>query len=444
MKASTRSRILPCVEHGPVDILVADLLDKSGNLRLDLGARDKGYFSISLQREGQLTLRAGHHVGLIPLTSEVALHVTPRVPLVNLARIVAIAKSEPRVLSIVRAYEDTPSQDASVRDLLAHGLIAALGEIARSGMLRSYSRREEVGSTPRGSFDFALTVREQVRNRPYVAGSRWFEREVDNGANRTLLFALHTIAAQFSTDPTLTQGGRRLIGRLNAMRQMFQGVTLDRSRSFLSDPVVSGFVPVPSTRAYYREALDVALSIIRRSGLSLDSTDGRLRLPSVVFDMSEVFERFIRNSLANAARDGSWKVEVRDGNTAGRMPLFAMSPTISALVGDGVEAVRHPATPDIVLTEAGEAHRLIGEVKYVPLGNSDYLRDGVNQAVTYGATYGCDRVLLIHPWNGNAPRGLTTPGAIGGIDVWVYRFDLGAADLDEEVANFASAVEALV
>ncbi len=445
MRTTTNSAsLLTCVEHSTIDVRVADLLDEAGNLQIDLEARDRGYFSVNLQRGGQLSLRAGHHVGLIPLSHELALHVTPRVPLANLTRLVDIARVEPRTLQMVRAYTPETSQNSAIRDLLARGLLASLGELSLRGMLRTYARREEVSSNPRGAFDFAETVKRHAREQTHLAGYRWFEREVDNAANRCLLLALYAITAQYPTASDLNDSERQLVASLNAYRYIFQGVQLDRRRSFLADPIVRGLVAVPSTRAYYREGLDVALAILERSGLSLDGTEGRLRLPSVVFDMSEVFEGFIRNCLANFADADGWPVSVGDGNGRSKRALFASSQTISDQLGQDPIIAPHHATPDLTFeTEAGN-HPLIGEIKYIPLGRKAYLREAVDQATTYADVYECDRVLIVHPWSEGGPRGLSSPGRVGTVDVWIYRFDLSATDLDQEIVDFGAAVRPLV
>ena len=248
--------------------------------------------------------------------------------------------------------------------------------------------------------------------------------------NHCLKYAVWLIAQHYTRRPPLIREARRVRHRLNASYGIFDGVLLDHSRRFLAEPIVTGQHDLPSVRAYYRDALDVALAIIRQQGLLLEDESGpRLRLPSIVLNMSELFEAYIRKALQLHAATNGWSWHVLDGNSDGSRPLYK---------GQASPA----ATPDIVVEGQG-VQPLILEVKYIPVeGKSP--REAVNQAVTYAACYHANRAVLIHPCGGAQVSGMRKLGAVGDVEVFQYRFDLNASDLSTEAANFARAIEEIV
>src|SRR5438105_4267605 len=79
-ESSTSGRNLySAEEYGVVQLPLAQVLE-GDQLRLYPEVTAKGYFSVAANG-AQLLLRAGHHIGLIPINDRVAIDVRPRIPL---------------------------------------------------------------------------------------------------------------------------------------------------------------------------------------------------------------------------------------------------------------------------------------------------------------------------------------------------------------------------
>lgn len=161
-------------------------------------------------------------------------------------------------------------------------------------------------------------------------------------------------------------------------------------------------------------------------------------LPSVVVNMSDVFESYLRRVLTASARKGAWPLMVLDGNKAppagGKGEVF----------DSGEEVV---ATPDIVIRRSQTAQSpssVIVEVKYKPV-KARPSRHDLNQAITYGFAYGAEHVVLAlpRPAFGGPTHGLGYLGQISNLNVWQYVFDLNAVDLIEEERLWADRIRSL-
>lgn len=414
-------------EYDPVEVPLSDLLNPKGRLRLNPDVESKGYFTIQLTK-GVVRLQARGYVGLIPLNDRVVIDVRPRVPVGNLGHLLRVSGYVPSSLGAERPYATDSTWNESLLDLLAGWLVARVDVIASEGLLRLYEQREETTSFPRGRVlaDVTLT-RLRSRGIRHQAVSSWFARTADNPANRCLKYAIWFIAGRLAFLGSRTASRRLLLQRLGALYELFSSVPLEHSLSFLSDPLVTGARATPSLRHYYRPALDLAVAIVRRYAVDVEMTHRGVNLPSMVLDMDSIFEAYLRNILQAEAEQARGGVDILDGNAAGRKPLFDDPPSVNA-------------TPDIVFRAAERRWPLVIEVKNVPVnGNSS--REAIEQAVTYAATYRCNRVVLAHPRARDQDgAGLRLQGRIGDLAVYQYVFDLEAADLLAEESNFANSM----
>lgn len=429
-------------EWGVVDAPVTDLL-AGGRLDVHPSVIDSGYFTVR-SRRGRLVLQAGGFIGAIPLNDRVAIEVTPRVPLRNLARILRLAGHAPSAIEdTARRYEREPGMHPSLLDLYARALAAHVGDIRLRGLLREYTPRHEVTSFPRGRILLNETV-ESLRPRgvSHRLPVEWHQRTTDNPCNRCIKYVVWFLARHRSdiVQGQATSQGRVVREALNRSWRVFDSVAFDRSRAFLRAPVVTGVRPLPPVRAYYRPVLDLCLAVIRQQGVSLDRDTGDLGLPSLVVDMSAAFEAYVRAVLTRHAAQDGWGVAVLDGNH--RPPGGAAK----GLFHDG-DDVR--ATPDIVLTRGtgdDRAYPLLLEVKYKP-ADRGLSREDLNQAVAYGVSYRCADVVLVQPRGAtvdDAAIGLRRLGTIDATTYHRYTYDLGADDLVGQEQRFVSAITSLL
>lgn len=424
-------------EWDRVDIAAGLILD-DGKLDAYPSILNRDYFTLSAGSTG-LTLQAGGFIGVIPLNERLTIEVTPRVPVNNLSRILRIAEHVPVALEDTsRLYTLEPEVYPSLIDLYAQTLIKHVEEIALRGVLREYARRQEATSFPRGRILMTETLKSLApRGIQHKVVATWFQRSIDNPANRCIKYAAWFLS-RFRSEagrPRLA-GSRKITQGLGRAFRVFDGVELDLRRSFLFDPVVVGNAPLPPHRAHYRPVLDLCRVIIKQQAVRLDQPGGVVGLPSLVLNMSTAFESYLRQVLvAWAEQHGG--LRVLNGNHAppdgGQKPLF-----------DSGAATK--ASPDIVLVPKGSAEpRLVLEVKYKPSERA-VAREDVNQAIAYGASYRCARVLLVQPRGPRdaEPQGIRELGTINNMRVDRYVYDLGVDELQTSEAELCEDLAAIL
>lgn len=423
-------RLVDCPEYEIVDIELKHLLDRDGNLSLNPEVEKGDFFAVSLRR-GKLRLHSRGFVGFIPVSRNVVVHVRPRVPVSNLTRIAGIAGVRATVLTSIRQYETRGSWNQSVADVYTSSLLDHLNQIVAHGLLREYFPRNDETSFPRGRIQFSDTLRRfQARGNAHKAAVVWFERTPDNAINRCIKYAMWALGQHYEGTSHTNYQSRRVFQQLAGMYSMFDGVKFDSNCDFAGDPQVLGSQALPSLRSYYRPALDVAMAIVTQKGLLLESSGEDIALPSIVINMNELFEEYVRRVLTICAEEAGWEFTVLDGNTSGAKMLFNREPSPQA-------------TPDVVIRDTLGEPALILEIKNVPaMGQSS--REAINQAVTYAVSFRAKGVVLVHPCNAGQESGLAELGVVDKIHVYQYRYDLGQEDLAAEDAKLFEAVASLV
>lgn len=427
---ASRRLIATVREHEPIEVPVRELLDAAGQLNLSKDAHGEDYFAVFLKK-GRVQLQARGWVGVIPITEHVAVRVVPRVPVGNLLRMLRIAAYAPRQLSFMREYATEEQWVNSLLDFYAAALLRHIEEVGSNGLLTRYERQEENSAFPHGRILVGPTLaRVRPRGIRHRAIVSYFDRTADNAPNRCLKYALWFLAQHYASEPERTGAARRLRQRINGLYNLFEGVALDHRLGFLNDPEVAATRPLPTLRAYYRDALDVALAIIDRHAVQIEVAGGALKMPSLVLNMNDVFESYLRNSLRAYAMERGWATAVLDGNGEGKKPLFDTQPS-------------EPAKPDIVLRAPDGAHPAVVEIKNVPVQGLSQ-RDSINQALAYALSFRCKRVVLAHPRGFDQPfAGMRFIGRVGDIELHQYIADLDASDLTAAEHAFGMAVEGL-
>ncbi|WP_162925030.1 5-methylcytosine restriction system specificity protein McrC [Mycetocola zhujimingii] len=398
----------------------------------------------------ELRLRAGGFVGVLPINDQLVLRVTPRTPISNLTRMVERSGHQALPIDALRTYATSASIGDWLLDIYADALIRHCFEVVNSGLYRVYRRETDFGSRPRGHLEIPATIRRfAARGINNTAAFSWYERTIDNALNRCLKAALVKLYRRYVDPQKGLLGSRTRVRQLSSLLQLFADVSVDPSRAFLSDPIVAGLTAPPMTRSYYRTPLRLAVAIISDRGVSLDDESGDLALSSMLLNMGELFETYVRTTLQSKAADAGWPVAVLDGNVDGHLPLYS-SPIPRTEVGGVsytplIEGVSNPprVTPDIVFQRPDGSIALIAELKNTLMKDLPS-RSEVEQAVTYAVRYGTSAVLLVHPKGLDNLGGLQLLGRIGDVSVFDYRYDLSADDLDIEDELFATQVSALL
>lgn len=416
----------------------SDLLMTGGQLDVNPAIVKQDLFAVRFGAS-ELQIQARGFVGLIPINDRLTLEVAPRFPASNLTRLVEVSGVPPKALAdVMRTYRRARTMFPSLIGLYAEALLQSVTEVTTSGLLREYEWREEVSSNPRGRIlvgkSIQATIARGVHNKLAFG---WYQRTTDIAANRCLLYAAHRLAQynRRAGKDGRTGEFRRVARQLNRCIQLLPGVTLDASANFLRDPLVTGRVALPSLRRYYRPAIDLALAIIGGEAVDIESQEGNVRLPSLLLEMSRIFEAYLRNVLGQVCVDEGWDARVLNGNLGA--PTGAAKPN---LLDDGV-AIK--ATPDIVLATGpvrSPTYRGVIEVKYKPAKNQTPDRADLDQTLAYGVSYRAESVVVVQPRLPQQVAGWRHLGTLQGMNVAIYLFDLGAEDLAAQELQFAHAV----
>ncbi len=406
----------------------------------------KNLFDIDLRKD-RLVFRAGRFVGQIPVNERVAIDVRPRVPFANLERVLRIVNQEPLSLAPhSRRYAEHVVGAPSLLQSLADGLVDALVSVEAAGLHRQYVRRSADTSFPRGRILMSETMRRhEARGMHHRAAVSWFEPSVDTPTNRCVKHAIWYLAQRFRGAGRGAENRRRLTN-LNRLYHLFGGVALDQRLDFLSDPLVNDPRRLPAIRSYYERAIRLAVMIARNSGVAFGERGGEVELASLVVNLEDAFEEYLRVVLASRLVDYLPDIRVLDGNLnetegGGGKNLFA-----TARQNDlGIES---PVTPDIVLRRSTSdgtepENPVVLDVKY-KIYKPRAARDDVNQTMTYAASYGSPVAIIAHPHQEKSKRGLQTVGRVSGTTLYQYGFDLAAEDLHNEEDDFVKSVRKLI
>lgn len=444
-----RVTVFPCEEYGHVDVdPVLLLADDGHSLNINEDIKRKDAYRVSFSK-GKMRLTASSYVGVIALNEHVVLQVRPRVPIANLTRMVRETGHPTFGLRAFRGYRGHGTVDDWVMDLYSEALIDYVDQILNQGLYRQYVRREGQGGFPRGRIDFQKTAaRFAARGVPNKAVYSWHERTIDTPVNRCIKAALLQVHAHLTRDRARgvrSRGYGAMIARLTGQLNALEDVSVGASQRFLTDPEVAGIRPLPEPRFYYRPVLNLAVLILRGEGFALEPGGEDVELGSLLIEMNDLFENYVRVVLQREAATRQWPIQVLD--QSGAVPLYKEPEVLPSPFGEQMEAIgpgtTAEATPDIVLRMADGKVHLAVEVKNTAKGGVLPDRDEVNQAVTYAVRYGLDKALLVRPLKHGEP-GLTFAGRVGSVDVFDYKVNLGTEDLDKVAADFADAVTALL
>lgn len=394
-------------EHEAIEIPLSDLME-GDRLHLYPEVTRKNYFRVYF-KDDRLLFQAGGFVGLIPVNPRVAIFVRQRVPVRNLERLIAVAEHAPVSLAPhERSYAVHEESNPSLLDLLARAFLASLSVVEAEGLYREYEQTVEDTSFPRGRILMGQTVhRHAARGVSNRITASWFAQSIDTAPNRCLKYAIWYLAGRYNSVRLNRAGAKSILYELNRVYHLFNGVELDRSRRFLDDSLVADPGRLPSIRAYYRNTINLASTIIRDQGVTFDGRGDDVLMASFLINMETVFESYLRVVLRRRLESLSPKVKVLDGNKSG-------SHGGKKLLFD--EAPSEIATPDIVIgmtTRSATApqYPLLIEVKYKKIRGAPE-RSDINQAISYATSYRAPHVVLAHPRVEGSKHGLHILGRI--------------------------------
>lgn len=419
--------IVAAQEHGQINI-GPELIFDGGRLRLFPEVAQKGLVRVTAAK-GELKVSATCWVGLIPLNERVVLEVRPRVPIRNMELLLEGSHRNTQTLATsARSYGEAQNDSGSFFDLIAGRFADVVELISRHGLEFRYQRQVSVGPSVIGAvMPFSTALRQNLLRDPTQAVSSSWVRTVDIPLNQMLRAALHALHAVCSSARG-RPGSRKLLSKLAIADVALTRVSLDHRRW------LSGSLPqdIPN-RADYQEAARLASIILSGGGLNLRER-GRIWLPPILVNMERVFEEYCRSKLAGEAPTSGYLVQ--DGNI--EPPNGASKSLYSECSVDTPNA-----TPDLVVTRKIDGLKVVGDVKYKPLGPLPD-RDDLNQVITYSVVYGCQIALLIYPHRKPNQPIVREIGKVGRVVVGAVLFDLDAEDLAQEPRKVMDALAAFL
>lgn len=420
-------RIFDAIERLPIAIPIADVIGEDGSFEFLNEIRDKGYFDIDY-RKNELIIVAGKYIGQIPLTQNVAIHVHPKVPLGNLARVIGVANHPIRCLDFFRRkYELDGKASRSLMEALAQSLVASLRDLDAEGIYREYSLKSAELTSIRGRINIPKYVHNSV---PRMTGTRiscnYFELSKDTIFNRAIkrtILLLGNVLAR-SAAPN-----KKLVSELSYFADYFDSVPLDNSSNVIQQ--VKGLLVrerIPDLRHYYIDILDVCCIVLEGSGVELREDTDRNKLHSLIVNLEDAFECYIREALSMSSAIKAAELRVLDGNNEAKSTLFHDNKVIDA-------------KPDLVIRHS-EITKAIGDVKYkTKISEADRY-----QLISHALSYGAKNAFLVCPALDKANVGpvyIGTVSATNPIKVFQYRYDLEKENLEECEESLAEWVRSL-
>lgn len=415
---------MQAVERQPFSVPIREVMSQEGDFSFIQEIRDKGYFNVEY-RGNKLTLIAGNYIGQIPLTSDILVSVSPKVPIGNLARIISIANQPVKCLNYFkRTYQVTSEASESLLEAIGRSLVTSLKQLDIEGLYREYLNRNERVTGLRGR----VIISEYVRNfaskaNPYQLPCSFYELSANTLLNRLIKKAILKIASALSYQSGVEKS---LLYDLNYFFDKFGQVKDDDSQSLVRN--VKEYLAhnrLSTLRHYYLEIIDVSLIILEGHGVELLQASGNSSLRSLIINLEDAFENYIRNMLRQGNVMNAAIYPVLDGNKEGRSYLFQDNDT-------------YPAKPDLVIGDI-DAVMAIGDVKYkAQLSESDRY-----QLISHASAYHATKAFFVTPKTEKNPSGPEYIGKIAGIEVHHYRLDLDSGNLPASENEFQNWVNSL-
>lgn len=429
-------------EHTEIEVPLEFLL-KDGILQVFPEILKHDIFEFRFNSKKGFVFKAGRYIGIIPINDSVTIDVKPRVPLRNLERILVKSGSSLKALSGFSQWFDSHDESFdSLLDFLCDSLISSVKKIQHFGLYKEYRQKKELSFHPKGKINLLkYSQQEDFGRSPSKIDCFWYERTIDNALNRCVLAALESLAKKYARIAS-QRGVLSRLRQINIAANVFSGVTLDPYSLYLKDKLVEYPVEIPSLRKYYTEALGVSKAILGNKGISFSNVGSEFSLSSLIIDMGEVFEGYVRNSLISTVQ--VLDLVIVDGNLGeeaggGRRQLF--DDDGKNRLGRNVDA-----TPDILVLKTVDGERkpnIVIDAKY-KIASPSAGRSEINQVVTYATLYQVDTALIVMPYHKGTKPGINYLGRVGGVSVFQYNFDLAADIMEEEERKWADSVIALV
>jgi 5-methylcytosine-specific restriction endonuclease McrBC regulatory subunit McrC len=334
-------RVLEISERGHRTMPRSEVFDSEGRSLIFPEVRSLNAIEITDVPDGARLMALGL-IGYLPITSTLTLNVVPKFPVQNLWTMLEIGgETYANILPTVRRYQ-TSASPAPIQ-MLARSFCHYLKGTISDGFERSYYPAQHSGFY-RPRVEFGPTVsRFLSRGNPVDTVSSVFDFGLDSPVNRIVKAACIRIArlvpsgSDWQEERTMLQIALEALQRVREREPAALDFELGQSVSL-------------RLRQNYSGLLRVYQLLLTGGGIAFTFEPGGKELPSFLFSLDDIFERFVRQTLLIGLRVHG--ITVLDGNKhQGR--LFEDNRT-------------YPTKSDIIFRRGKKELIGLGEVKYKP------------------------------------------------------------------------------
>lgn len=415
-------KILQGKERSSIKVSYNDIIDANGKVKIDPEI-NWNLIEIRQSRQGDIVLKVGGIVGRLPINSKLAIDISPKFPMGNLARLMSISDDNlSQKMNVCRSYEMTAT-DGYLPELLLKNLSEYIKRAGIEGAHKQYIKKS-IDSSLRPRINFMKSSqRFWAKGQMTRSISEHFFFTRSNPVNQILFEACKTSIA-------LSRNVHGMEPELNSFVRFLYGMPKFNPTSYATLIALypEALAAIPSFKPNLAKALEISIEIIKRSGVSYLIEGTGIDLPSYLINLETAFESYIRNILSKGSRNTDKAIIVGDGNKQPwKKPLFNNQNI-------------NEAKPDLVLAyEEVRKPIIIGDVKY----KREVKVEDRYQVISHALSYNVKIAFLCYPVGNNQQSGLIKIGDIGrgtsNITLYEYRIDL-EADLEKEEKTFVKTI----
>lgn len=410
-------RVIEIQERGHHFFPRADLVDPFGRSLILPETRELNAVEITDMVDGA-RLMALRVIGYLPLTSTITLNIVPKFPIQNLWIMLETGgETYSKILPTVRRYQ-TNTTRAPIQ-MLARSFCHYLKKTISAGFERAYYPRQRAGYY-KPHVEFGPTIARYLsRGNLVETVSNVFEFGLDSPINRIIKAACirfaHLMPAteDWDEEKKLIRFALDTLQRVNAQEPCIHDFDLDQSVSL-------------RLRDHYSGMLRVYQLLLTGGGIGFTFEPGGKELPSFLFNLETIFERFVRQTCADGLRERG--ISVVDGNNSryqGR--LFEDNKT-------------YPTKSDLIFRRSKRAVICLGEVKYKPKLKEVDRYQIISHVTAAKAPVG----ILISPANEGESQRLERIGRLAtGAQFYHYRINI-QGDLKVAQAQMVNEIAAVL
>lgn len=390
------SRIIELEERGQKFLPRSDLIDPNGQSLILPETRALRVIEIRDVPDGFGILTLGL-IGYLPFTKTITLSIVPKFPIQNLWTMLEVGdETYVHILPTLRRYQATGNHVPIL--MLARSFCYYLRATLSSGFEHTYYSRTQTGYyKPRVEFGPTIS-RFLSRANPIHSVSTTFDFGLNSALNRIVKAACLRFARVIPTTADWREDHNLIVLALDALQRVGEreprGIDFDLHRA----------VP-PRLQQQYAGMLRCYQLLVTGGGIAFTfETNGR-ELPSFLFNLESIFERFVRHTLVRGMRDR--KIVVLNGN---KHP------------GSLFEDSKFYSTKTDIIFKCDKKTTIgLGEVKYKPKLKEADRYQIISHVTAAKAPIG----ILFVPANAGEDQGLCRLGRLPtGAQFFSYRVDI--------------------